>query len=107
MSTWKTDDKSMLLLRCNCGAGETLLLYDLYNTDEEYPDTDIEVEITCTPDTFREKLRAVWRLLRGTKYIGFTDCVLLTEEDADNLAKWVLERLTTRKGEGNENIEEW
>lgn len=89
-----------ILIRCDCGAGETLLITDLWDgnpADIRANGDNLSVTITYWPQNWRKKLRAIWRILRGVRYVGYVEEVLLTSSDARALVDWLEGRLQARE----------
>lgn len=79
-------DKS-LLIRCSCHSFEFI---ELGWFDDE-PKV-FYITITCHPKGFIEKIKGIWRIIKGSPY-GITDDVLISNKEAKKIITWFKERI--------------
>jgi len=81
------DRDESLLLRCDCKSFE----FVEFGWFEDEPKI-FYVTITAYPRTLGDKIKAMWRILMGSRY-GITDEVLIDGKNAKRLVKWLQERV--------------
>ena len=82
-------NEDFLLLQCSCSSFE-FLEFGWFDDD---PKT-FYVSITVYPKTWKEKLQAIWRILRGARY-GISDEVLVEAKEIRRLIKWLTKEKKT------------
>lgn len=82
--SWKDDE---LLVRCDCRDFEFIELAWFNNEPKTF-----YITLTCHPKDWKEKLRGIWRILRGSRY-GITDGVLINKKEAKKIADWFQKRI--------------
>ena len=76
-------NEDSILLRCECSSFE-FLEFGWFDDD---PKT-FYASITVYPRTWKEKLKGIWRILRGSRY-GISDEVLVEAKEIKRLVKWL------------------
>ena len=89
MSNTILKDKSMetLHIRCDCGHFGIVEISKFIDEDEPFYFT-----ITAETKSFKDKLKGVWRVLKGSPY-GITDEVLFNRKDALKIIRWLTKQL--------------
>ena len=82
-------NENSILLRCKCNSFE-FLEFGWFDDD---PKT-FYASITVHPRTWKEKLQAIWRVLRGARY-GISDEVLVEAKEIRRLVKWLAQEKKT------------
>lgn len=83
----KNKYEDILHIRCHCGAFEIVEIGHFDDEDEPFYFT-----ITASDKTLKDKLRIIWRVIRGSRY-GITDEVLFDNKDARKIIKWLQKHL--------------
>lgn len=76
-----------LLIRCDDNSFE----FAEFGWFDEEPKT-FYLTITVYPKGFLEKIKGIWKILRGASY-GITDEIVVNNEEANKLKDWLNERL--------------
>lgn len=90
-------DKNTLLIRCNCHYHVLEITNDDYMLDEEDVCPSFIISIwnqTPVPTNFRERLKLIWRLIRGKNLEG--DDVIIEQKDAQAIIQFLDEKLTEK-----------
>jgi len=77
------DNDEHILLQCSCHSFE-FLEFGWFDDDSK----TFYVSITVHPKKLIEKLKAIWRILRGARY-GISDEVLVESKEIRRLVKWL------------------
>lgn len=79
MAESKPDDYQNLLIRCDCKAHEFIEFSEFHDDPRV-----IYITHSTWPDSFWERLRDIWRVIRGKKWsIGAE--IILSDEDKERL----------------------
>jgi len=70
-------------IRCDCGHFGIVEIGKFRDEDEPFYFT-----ITAPHETLKEKIKGIWRIIRGSDY-GITDSILFTKKDAKKMIKWL------------------
>lgn len=76
-----------LLIQCDCDSFE---IVELGWFDDE-PKT-FYLTITVYPKTLLDKIKGIWKVLKGTDY-GITDEVLINKKEAKKMCEWLKKRV--------------
>lgn len=82
---WETDKS--LLIRCDDQSFEFIEFGWFHDEPKLF-----YVTVTCHPKDWKDKLKGIWKIIKGSDY-GITDGVLVNQKEAKKLLSWLQKRV--------------
>lgn len=82
---WETDKP--IFIKCDCHSFEFFEIGWFHDEPKIF-----YICVSCNPKDWKEKLKGIWRIIKGSDY-GITDEVLINRNEAKKLLEWLQKRI--------------